>query len=130
MAPVANWGVEQIPEQVRAVRVLLVRVTVHSLGPVAEGAQLSDNHWTIELLVSGGCVRLDMSLYAPNSATDFRGLLKVSSLPYQLSQNHVTYFDFEVIGEKTVGHSTDTLIENGRHRYHLHHLGFGCRHWM
>ena len=53
----------------------MVRVTVHFLGPVATGGQLSQNHWTIELLLLKGSIRLDMSLYDHNSPTDFRGLL-------------------------------------------------------
>lgn len=124
------WPVDQIPESEQSKKVHQVRVTIHSLGPVADGGQLSQNHWTIELLIPGGCIRLDMTLYDPTSSTDFRGVLKLSLLPYQLSQNHVTYFDYNVVGAKVVGHFTNDIITNGRQKYKMTSTGVGCRHWM
>lgn len=130
MAPLWVRAVEQVPQNEKAKHVEKVRLTVHSLGPVAAGAELSQNHWSIELLISGGCIRLDMRPYAPDSQTDFRGVLQVSRLEYQLSQSSVTHLDFAVAGQWMVGHFTNTIIEKGRHRYMMTDTGVGCRHWM
>ncbi|KAF2722711.1 hypothetical protein K431DRAFT_311416 [Polychaeton citri CBS 116435] len=130
MAPTATYAVDRVPDNERSQRVVLVRVTIHSLGAIVPGGQLSQNHWTIELLLSDGCIRLDMSLYEFKSATDFRGLLRVIKLAYQLSQHHVMYFDFEVVGAKSVGHFMNNIITNARHRYNMTSNGVGCRHWI
>ncbi|KAK4943134.1 hypothetical protein LTR66_014636 [Elasticomyces elasticus] len=52
-----------------------------------------------------------MSLYNPKSTNDFGGLLKVSPLPYQLSQSRVTYLDDNAIGVMTVGRFTNVPTE-------------------
>lgn len=122
------WGIEHIPETERRKQVANVRITIHSLGPVVAGGQLSQNNWTIELLVSGGCIRLDMKLYDPNSTTDFRGVLSVQLLPSQLSQNYVSYLDYALSRRLKVWHFTNNIIEKGRHRYNMTSSGVRCRH--
>lgn len=129
MAPVI-WAVDKIPGNVRSLQVIGVRVTVHTIGALVPGGQLSQNHWTIELLLSRGCVRLDMTLFNTSSTTDFRGMLKVSPLDYQLSVGHVAHFDYEVIGTRTVENFLYDITANGRHRYNMTTTGVGCRHWM
>ena len=106
-----------------------VRFVAHTLGPVAPGAQLSQNHWSVYLLVKGGgSVRLNMA--TNDRAGDDNGVFTVTRHAYALTTSAVRHFDFAVAKDVTVGRILRLIGEKRRQRYRMTPTGVGCRHWM
>lgn len=80
--------------------VMSVRVVVHSMG--AWPNQMSDNHWSIYLLLGNdaGSVHLNMTA---EDEDDVKGTLKLRSLAYSLTNSQIRYWDFEAAGDVSVG---------------------------
>ena len=92
-----------------------VRVVAHTMGPVVPGGQLSQNHWSIYLLIeSGGSVRLNMTITGPSDDT---GKFSVTRHQYTETMSAVRYFDFATVNNITVGHILRVIQEKTRHRY-------------
>lgn len=109
-------------------KVDLLRIAVQTMGPVAAGASLSQNHWAIYLLVSDGSVRLHMTLADPCS-NSLKGKLEVTRYTYAVSNSTVKSWDFAVPSGLTVGMVLKLLGEKGRQQYTMAEGGVGCRHW-
>ena len=75
------YTVENVPPDISSLIVTKFRVVAHTAGPVAPGAVLSQNHWSIYLIHSNGSVRINMQLANP-AGNNTRGILLISSHPY------------------------------------------------
>ena len=106
----------------------MVRVVAHTMGAVVHGGQLSQNHWSIYLIVEGGgSVRLNMAITTPSDDT---GKFSVTRHQYTETQSAVRYFDFAAGDSITVGHVLCLIQDKARHRYRMTPTGVGCRHWV
>ncbi|KAF2865906.1 hypothetical protein BDV95DRAFT_242079 [Massariosphaeria phaeospora] len=63
------------------------RIVAHTMGPVMQGGQLSQNHWTIYMLTATGSVQLNMQADAVSN----RGKLVVKEHAYITSNTAVQY---------------------------------------
>lgn len=124
-----KYDIEHLPNNYLSSPVHLVRVVAHTMGPVAPGAQLSQNHWTMYLVIQGGSIRLDMTLRNPNS-NDETGVLKVSYFEYDLSRSATAYWDFLAAQNATVEQFTNNIVTNRRQNYRMADNGVGCRYWV
>ena len=105
-----------------------VRVVAHTMGPVVQGGQLSQNHWSIYLLTAGGgSVRVNMAQMRP---TDDNGTMSVTRHTYTESNSAVKFFDFPATNGVNVGRVLRLFQQKGRQRYRMTGTGVGCRHWM
>lgn len=106
-----------------------VRVVAHTMGPVAAGAQLSQNHWSIYLtVIGGGYVQLNMET---NTAPGERkGIFKVTRHLYELTTSNVRHWDFSAASNVTVEKILRLIGEKKRNRYRMTSTGVGCRHWV
>ncbi|KAF2621157.1 hypothetical protein BU25DRAFT_426679 [Macroventuria anomochaeta] len=89
------------PSSYRTKVVSTFRIVAHTMGPLAPGASISQNHWTIYLLVQGGSVQLNMK-----TNTDLhsrRGIFLVKEHAYSESNMAVCFFDFPAAPSVTVG---------------------------
>jgi hypothetical protein len=121
--------IDQIPDAYRALPVRFVRVVCHTMGPVVQGGQLSQNHWSIYLVTQGGSVRLNMTLKDPHSK-DNTGALQVSLLTYEITNSATAYWDFQPRANAAVWEFTNNIITKQRQRYIMAEHGVGCRFWM
>jgi hypothetical protein len=106
------------------------RVVAHTGGPVAPGAQLSQNHWSIYFLLLNdeGSVRFNMST---NIATNTRnGIHETRPHPYTKSNSAVRYFDVPIQPGVSVDHVDSHIRSNGLDKYEMTEGGVGCRWWM
>ena len=109
--------------------VKLIRVVAHTMGPVAPGAQLSQNHWSIFFLDGlGGCVRIHMQLADPQSKK-MDGKLEIKQYNYEVTNSAVKYWDFAVPKSLTIANILNLIKDKGRSRYVMAEGGVGCRHW-
>ena len=119
-----------MPQSIVDIIITHVRVVAHTMGPVAPGAQLNQNHWSIYLVHSKGSVRINMQLQDASSNST-RGLLTVTDLPYaSVSHSAVRAWDFEVMANFSVYHALRAIIAYGRPIYNMTETGVGCRYWM
>ena len=116
----------QQQSSITSLRVELIRFVAHTEGPVIPGGQLSQNHWSLYLLVHGGSVRLNM---AAQEGTDV-GKFTVTRHAYTQSNSAVRLFDYEPMRQVTVGDVLGLVREKNRHQYTLTPTGVGCRFWM
>lgn len=99
------------------------------MGPVAPGAQLSQNHWSIYLIHSRGSVRLNMLLENPSAANN-RGVLTVANYGYtSVSTSAVMSWDFTATVNLSVWHVLDLILNIERQNYDMTDGGMGCRYW-
>ncbi|RMZ84962.1 hypothetical protein DV738_g298, partial [Chaetothyriales sp. CBS 135597] len=99
------------------------------MGPVSPGAQLSQNHWSIYLLVvEGGSVRLNIE--ADTGPGEDWGVFKISRHLYELTVSNVRYWDFPVASSIAVGKILALIWDKKRHRYRMNSTGVGCRYWV
>ena len=111
----------------------IIRVVVHNLGPVKEGANISYNHWTISLLVAPDIESLRRGKFENSVRLDLRpegpenGKLYISFLQYLLTRHAIQHFDFPAAAI-TVKRVKDLLRYRGRHRYRMTPNG-GCQWW-
>ena len=117
-----------LTEEQRASLVQRFRLVVHTMGPVAPGAQLSQNHWSIFLITSWGSVRLHMLPRFPTSE-DITGQLVVAALSYSHSHSAIREWDVAATLPVTVGEVLALLYGNKRDQYMMTANGTGCRYW-
>ena len=100
------------------------------MGPVAPGAQLSQNHWSIYLIVKGGgSVRLNMETNpAPGKV---EGIFNVTRHQYELTTSRGRHWDFPTTTNNvTVGKILRLIGDKRRNRYRMTPTGVRCRHWV
>ncbi|KAF1970568.1 hypothetical protein BU23DRAFT_556782 [Bimuria novae-zelandiae CBS 107.79] len=98
------------------------------MGPVMQGGQLSQNHWTIYMLTSAtGSVQLNMQL--ADSVSD-RGKLVVKEHAYVNSNTAVQFWDIPARPNTLAGTVYNLILSKGRHRYNMTEGGVGCRWWV
>ena len=125
-----SYQVTNVPQDVTDLIITHVRVVAHTMGPVAPGARLSQNHWSLYLVHSEGSVRLNMQL-RDASSNSTRGLLTVTSYSYiTISNSAVRSWEFEGTSNLIVYYLLQAIIDNGRLDYDMTEGGVGCRHWM
>ena len=105
-----------------------VRVVVHTLGIWPNGT-LSDNHWSIYLLLKNNdsSVRMNMKAELDNP----KGILEWSpNLAYTLSTSAIRHWDYAFNLGVTVAKVYDLIMGNRRDQYMMSGGGSGCRWWM
>lgn len=102
-----------------------IRVVVHTTG--AAGPTISDNHWSIYLLLrNGGSMRVNMR-------TDpgyVNGILEWTELQYTLTNSSVRHWDYPVLGNVRVCDIARLLYGAKRNQYDMSGGGSGCRYWV
>jgi hypothetical protein len=95
------------------------------MGPVTQGGQLSQNHWTIYMLTATGSVQLNMQA----DAVSDRGKLVVKEHAYITSNTAVQYWDVPAYPNVSAGDVYSLILTKGRDRYNMTEGGVGCRWW-
>lgn len=105
-----------------------VRVVVHTTGWLGPGTPMSDNHWSIYLILAGneGSVRLNMR--ANYGERD--GIFECLSLPYTVAKSALKYWDYQLRGNITVDHIYRLIVGYRRDQYRMSGGGSGCRFWV
>lgn len=130
MSSTRKYTVTDVAQDVTNLIVRNFRLVAHTMGPVAPGAVLSQNHWSIYLLHDDGSVRLNMILKDPRAAST-RGKLEVTSYEYTtVSNSAVSHWDFAATNDLAVYWVIQLIIDNRRAEYDMNDRGVGCRHWM
>lgn len=106
-----------------------VRIVAHTMGPVAPGAQLSQNHWSIYLVV-GESASVRLNMIPSTKEGDDKGIFHVTRHLYTLTNSAVRYFDFGVANKMIVRQVLDLIASKKRHQYIMTPTGVGCRHWV
>ncbi|KAH9221294.1 hypothetical protein DL95DRAFT_382182 [Leptodontidium sp. 2 PMI_412] len=90
-----------------------VRVVAH-VSQVVGG--ISENHWSIYLLLEGGrkSVRVNMRARELESST---GILEYDEYNYLLSTSALRHWDYQMVGGVTVGMIKYVIAYQGRSRY-------------
>ena len=89
---------------------------------------ISENHWSIYLLHSGGAsVRMNMRAGIDDD-TD-TGILEFNEYSYQLSASALKYWDYAMVPGVTVKMVKDLIYRQGRDQYQFSGGGSGCRYW-
>jgi len=126
----SSYSVDNVPQAITNLFVTHIRVVAHTMGPIAPGTQLSQNHWSIYLVHSNGSIRLNMQLQSPSTASN-RGLLTVASYEYTTtSTSAVKSWDFAAVANVSVWLIIQLIRDHGRQNYDMTIDGAGCRHWM
>ena len=105
-----------------------VRVVVHSSGIWPNG-NMSDNHWSIYLLLqdNDSSVRMNMRAESNNP----RGILEWSpNLAYTLTASAIKHWDYSFKSGVTVAKVYNLIMGNRRDQYRMSGGGSGCRWWM
>ena len=105
-----------------------VRVVVHTSGIWPNGT-MSDNHWSIYLLLENNnrSVRMNMMAESDNP----KGTLEWSpNLDYTLSTSAIRHWDYPFMSGVTVANVYDLIMGNRRDQYMMSGGGSGCRWWM
>ncbi|KAF2421524.1 hypothetical protein EJ08DRAFT_597415, partial [Tothia fuscella] len=90
---------------------------------------LSQNHWTIFLLLSGqGSVQFNMK--TDTRAGAVQGLYEVTRRGYTESRTAVSWWDFKAVDNLLVRHIEHEINTRGWHRYNVTPSGVGCRFWI
>ena len=106
-------------------RVKTIRVVVHTEG--AAGPTISDNHWSIYLLLhGGGSVRINMRA----ERGYVNGILDWEENSYTLTNSALRHWDYPVTGNVTVRDIARLLYGAKRHQYDMSGGGSGCRYWV
>lgn len=102
-----------------------VRVVVHKLG--SAGPTISDNHWSIYLLLADdqGSVRMNMRA----DPGFVNGNLVWTQQTYLLTKSAIRTWDFRVVPNIQVRHVANLTHQLGRQRYDMSGGGSDCRHW-
>ena len=103
-----------------------VRIVVHSLG--AAGPTMSDNHWSIYLLLENnqGSVRINMS--ARPGFID--GNLLWTKQVYLLTNSTIRHWDFSTAATFRVCDIAKHIRDTRRFHYDMSGGGSGCRYWV
>lgn len=104
----------------------LVRVVVHTTG--AAGPTISDNHWSIYLVLPevGGSVRFNMMAEYGNPT----GILEWTTQAYVLTNSAISHWDFPAAPGIQVSHVAQLIYGLRRDRYDMSGGGSGCRWWV
>ena len=102
------------------------RVVVHTPGGYPN-SPMSDNHWSIYLLLSGGQASVQMNMTAEYG--DPTGTLQWKPVQYSVSRSSVRYWDFPIISGVTVKSIYALVMSYGRNNYDMSGGGSGCRWW-
>ena len=107
-------------------QVEIVRVVVHTLGPA--GPTISDNHWSIYLLLSGneGSIRINMRA-EPNFID---GILEWTKQAYLLTNSAIRHWDFPKVKIFRVCDVAKHIRDARRFQYDMSGGGSGCRYWV
>lgn len=104
------------------------RIVAHTMGPVMEGGAVSQNHWTIYLIVPGGSVQLNMKTNTdPNNC---RGIFELRERVYTQSNTAVRWFDFPAANGILVDSIESEIRSQRWDQYDMTEGGVGCRWWM
>ncbi|KAM6479606.1 hypothetical protein HDV62DRAFT_393470 [Trichoderma sp. SZMC 28011] len=105
-----------------------VRVVVHTTGWLGPGTTMSDNHWSIYLVLTGckDSVRFNMRA----DYGDPKGILDCSSLSYTLPKSALRHWDYQLRGNISVAHIYQLVIRYRRDEYRMSGGGSGCRFWV
>ncbi|MCJ1381220.1 hypothetical protein MMC17_004329 [Xylographa soralifera] len=127
--PTTRHTVDDVPWYISNLIINKFRVVAHTMGPVAEGAAFSQNHWSIYLIYGTGSVRLNMEL-ADSNSTDRRGIFTVTGYEYTgVSISAVRYCEFPARRSNLAVYWIFKLIKDkGRHKYDMAEIGVGYRH--
>jgi hypothetical protein len=100
------------------------RVVTHLSQDLGDG--VSENHWSIYLLLeNGAAVRMNMAA----EYGDPTGRLEWTTYNYQLTNSALFYWDYNLTGGLTVKNVYDLVYHNRRDRYQFSGGGSGCRYW-
>ena len=129
--PSVSYTVDNVPSDISYLVVNTFRIVAHTMGPVAEGAAFSQNHWSLYLIHDNGSVRLNMQLADPAS-TSCKGRFTITSYDYtSASSSAVKYWDFPARRNNLSIYWVIKLVKDyGRHKYDMAEGGVGCRYWM
>jgi len=108
------------------------RVVVHTTGPLGPNTPMSDNHWSIYLLLAaGGSLRLNMRADWDEAAEawDTTGILDCSTHTYIQTNSCIEYWDYPVPGI-SIGQICTLLWNKERDAYEMSGGGSGCRYWV
>lgn len=95
------------------------------MGPLMHGGAVSQNHWTIYLLVPGGSVQLNMKT---NTAPDSRrGIFEIRERAYVESNTAVRWFDLPAAPRVTVDSITREIRYQRWDICDMNEGGVGCR---
>ncbi|KAF1992772.1 hypothetical protein P154DRAFT_452038 [Amniculicola lignicola CBS 123094] len=97
------------------------------MGPVIPGGQLSQNHWTIYMLINTGSVQLNMQL--ANTDSD-RGKLVVKEHAYTSSNTAVHFWDIPALQDAKASAVYSLILAKGRDKYNMAEGGVRCRWWV
>jgi hypothetical protein len=112
----------------RAKNVSTFRIVAHTMGPVMNGGAVSQNHWTIYLLVPGGSVQLNMK--TNTDPISHRGIFEIRERAYVQSNTTVRFFDLPAAPGVTVDYVEREIRYQRWDRYDMNEGGVGCRWWM
>jgi hypothetical protein len=108
------------------------RVVVHTTGALGPNTPMSDNHWSIYLLLGPRVsFRLNMSANWDQAADawDTIGTLLCSTHNYVTTNSGIGYWDYSVPGI-SVGQICTLLWNKERDAYEMSGGGSGCRFWV
>ncbi|KAF1955280.1 hypothetical protein CC80DRAFT_493202 [Byssothecium circinans] len=90
-------------------------------------SQLSDNHWSIYLLVENNrSVRLNMAA----ESGYLTGNLNIRPYDYALTTSSIKHWDYKTVPGLSVSHIVGMIYQKGRHLYNMSGGGSGCRYWV
>jgi hypothetical protein len=104
-----------------------VRVVAHTAGPMGPNTPMSENHWSIYLMIDNG-TSVRMNMMADPGVR--KGRLVWSILQYQHSTSTLKSWDFPVVQHVEVHHVYELIIHKGRDQYWMSGGGSGCRYWV
>lgn len=107
--------------------VAFIRVVVHTMG--LANLTMSDNHWSIYLMYSGSVGSTRANMMAPEYG-DPTGVLDWSEQQYALTTSALSYWDFGVARNVSVGDIASLIYNSGRDQYDMSGGGSGCRWWV
>lgn len=127
--PFAMSGAATSDLPIPELNVTTVRVVAHLVSPLVPGGQVSQNHWSIYLVISsGGSVRLNME-WVSGTAGD-EGTFTVKRHFYATSKTAIRVFDYDVPPGTKVESFLGIVREKKRHSYNMTPTGAGCRFWV
>lgn len=91
------------------------------------GGGLSENHWSIYLLLEGGRRSVRMNMTADYG--DPTGRIEWTTYNYQLTTSTLQHWDYLLAAGVTVKTVRDLVLHYRRDRYRFSGGGSGCRYW-
>lgn len=108
-------------------QVSTVRVVVHTMGAMAPGVAMSNNHWSIYLVLHNS---LSMRLNMTAEEGYVTGNLNITEHQYATTQSAIQCFDYVAAPGVTVQHFVGLIYQYRRQLYDMSGGGSGCRYWM